>query len=116
MTITSLATSTVSWMVTHPSIDWAHGCLTSVIRLQMVTPCQQGYQHLSEPVLNGFFLFQFCIIVDQNQNFSFGILNYTYMYQLIEKVVRNNQNFDIFQSPLDLSIILFLELKHLSKF
>ena len=26
------------------------------------------------------------------------------MYQLIEKVVGNNQNFDIFQSPLDLSI------------
>ena len=38
------------------------------------------------------------------------------MYQLIEKVFGNNQNFDIFQSPLDLSIILFLELKHLSKF
>ena len=33
------------------------------------------------------------------------------MYQLIEKVVGNNRNFDIFQSPLDLSIILFLELK-----
>ena len=38
------------------------------------------------------------------------------MYQLIEKVVGNNRNFDIFQSPLDLSIILFLELKPLSKF
>ena len=29
------------------------------------------------------------------------------MYQLIEKVVGNNQNFDISQSSLDLSIILF---------
>ena len=38
------------------------------------------------------------------------------MYQLIEKVVGNNQNFDIFQSPLNLSIILFLQLKHLLKF
>ena len=38
------------------------------------------------------------------------------MYQLIEKVVGNNQSFDIFHSPLDLSIILFLELKHLSQF
>ena len=38
------------------------------------------------------------------------------MYQLIEKVVGNKQNFDIFQSPLDLSIILFLELKLLLKF
>ena len=38
------------------------------------------------------------------------------MYQLIEKVVGNNQNLDIFQSPLDLSIILCLELKHLLKF
>ena len=38
------------------------------------------------------------------------------MYQLIEKVDGNNRNFDIFQSSLDLSIILFLELKHLSQF
>ena len=38
------------------------------------------------------------------------------MDQLIEKVVGNNQNFDIFQLSLDLSIILFLEQKHLSKF
>ena len=29
------------------------------------------------------------------------------MYQLIEKVIRNWQNFAVFQSPLDLSIILF---------
>ena len=29
-------------MVTHPSIDQAHGCLTSVIRPWMVTPCQWG--------------------------------------------------------------------------
>ena len=42
MTITSLATSTVSWMVTHPSSDRAHGCLTSVIRPWMVVPCQRG--------------------------------------------------------------------------
>ena len=42
MTITSLATSTVSWIFTHPSIDWAHGCLTSVIGLRMVAPCQRG--------------------------------------------------------------------------
>ena len=42
MTITSLAASTVSWMVAHPSIDWAHGCLTSVIRPWMVAPCQRG--------------------------------------------------------------------------
>ena len=41
---------------------------------------------------------------------------YTYMYQLIEKVIGNWQNFAVFQSPLDLSIILFLELKHLAKF
>ena len=38
------------------------------------------------------------------------------MYQLIGKLIGNNQNFDISQSPLDLSIILFLELKHLSNF
>ena len=38
------------------------------------------------------------------------------MYQLIEKVIGNNQNFDISQSSLDLSIILFLELKHLLNF
>ena len=61
-------------------------------------------------------LFQFCTIVDQNRNFDFGSFNYTYMYQLIEKVVRNKQNFTVFQSPLDLSIILFLELKCLVKF
>ena len=42
MTITSLAASTVSWMVTHPSIDWAHARLTSVIGLRMVAPCQRG--------------------------------------------------------------------------
>ena len=62
------------------------------------------------------FLFQFYTIVDQNQNFDFGILNCAYVYQLIEKVFGNNRNFNIFQSLLDLSIILFLELKHLSKF
>ena len=61
------------------------------------------------------FLFQFYTIVNQNQNFDFSILNCTYMDQLIEKVVGNNQNFDIFQSPLNLSIILFLELKHFIK-
>ena len=38
------------------------------------------------------------------------------MYQLIEKVIGNNQNFNISQSSLDLSIILFLELKHLLNF
>ena len=42
MTITSLATSTVSWMVTHPGIDQAHVCLTSVIGPWMVAPCQRG--------------------------------------------------------------------------
>ena len=42
MTITSLATSTVSWTVTHPSIDRAHGCVTSVIGPRMVAPCQRG--------------------------------------------------------------------------
>ena len=31
-------------MVTHPSIDWAHGCLTSVIGPWMVAPCQRGSQ------------------------------------------------------------------------
>ena len=36
MTITSLATSTVSWTVTHPGIDWALSCLTSVIGPWMV--------------------------------------------------------------------------------
>ena len=40
VTTTSLAASTVSWMVTHPSIDWAHGCLTSVIGPRMASPCQ----------------------------------------------------------------------------
>ena len=40
--ITSLAASTVTWTVTHPSIDQAHGCLTSVIRPWMVAPCQRG--------------------------------------------------------------------------
>ena len=29
-------------MVTHPSIEWAHSCLTSVIGPWMVTPCQHG--------------------------------------------------------------------------
>ena len=32
----------VSQMVTHPSTNWAHGCLTSVIGLWMVAPCQWG--------------------------------------------------------------------------
>ena len=25
-------------MVTHPSMNWAHGCLTSVINQEMLTP------------------------------------------------------------------------------
>ena len=29
-------------MVTHPSVDQAHGCLTSVIGPRMVAPCQRG--------------------------------------------------------------------------
>ena len=62
------------------------------------------------------FLFQFYTIVNRNQNFDFGTSNCTYMYQLMEKVVGNNWNFNIFQSSLNLSIILFLELKHLLKF
>ena len=40
----------------------------------------------------------------------------TYLHQLIEKVNGNWQNFTVVHSPLDLSIILFLELKHLAKF
>ena len=39
-----------------------------------------------------------------------------YLYQLIEKVNGNWRNFAIVHPPLDLSIILFLELKHLAKF
>ena len=35
------------------------------------------------------FLFQSYTIVDQNQNFNFGTLKCTYMYELIEKVVGN---------------------------
>ena len=53
MTITSLATSTVSWMVTHPSIDQAHGCLTSVIGPWMVTPCQRGSVEVGVGVVEG---------------------------------------------------------------
>ena len=53
MTITSLATSTVSWMVTHPSIDRAHGCLTSVIGPQMVAPCQRGSFNSYSMLLTG---------------------------------------------------------------
>ena len=63
-----------------------------------------------------FFLFQFYTIVIQNQKFNFGSIKSTYLYQLIEKVKGNWQNFTVVHSPLDLSIILFLELKHLAKF
>ena len=35
-------TSSASQTVTHPSINQAHGCPTSVIGLQMVVPCQRG--------------------------------------------------------------------------
>ena len=38
--VTSLAATSVAQMVTHPSTNWAHSCLTSVIRPQMVAPCQ----------------------------------------------------------------------------
>ena len=38
--ITSLAATSMSQMVTHPSTNRAQSCLTSVIRLQMVAPCQ----------------------------------------------------------------------------
>ena len=51
MTITSLAASTVSWTVTHPGIDWVHGCLTSVIGLWMVTSCQQGSLYNDETIM-----------------------------------------------------------------
>ena len=37
------------------------------------------------------------------------------MYQLIEKVIGNLQNFTVIHSPLDLSIILLLEHKTISK-
>ena len=40
-----LAASTEYWTVTHPSIDQAHGCLTSVIRPQMVAPFQWGWSN-----------------------------------------------------------------------
>ena len=40
--MTSLAATSLSQMVTHPSINQAQSSLTSVIRLWMVTPCQQG--------------------------------------------------------------------------
>ena len=63
-----------------------------------------------------FFLFQFYTIFIQNQNFDFGSIQIHHMYQLIEKVIGNWQNFTIFHSPLYLSIILFLELKRLVKF
>ena len=43
VTITSLAASTVSWIFAPPSINWACGCLTSVIGPLMVAPCQRGY-------------------------------------------------------------------------
>ena len=38
----SLAATSVSKVVTHPSINWAQSCLTSVIGPWMITPCQQG--------------------------------------------------------------------------
>ena len=41
VSITSLAATSVSQMVTHPSSNQGQSCLTSVLRLQMVTPCQQ---------------------------------------------------------------------------
>ena len=63
-----------------------------------------------------FFLFQFYTIVIQNRNFNFGSIKSTYLYQLIEKVNGNWQNFTVVHSPLNLSIILFLELKRLVKF
>ena len=40
VSITSLAATGVSQMVTHPSTNQAQGCLTSVFGLWMVTPCQ----------------------------------------------------------------------------
>ena len=30
-------------MVTHPSTNWIHGCLTSVINHEMLTPSYQAY-------------------------------------------------------------------------
>ena len=39
---TSLAATSVSQTVTHPGTNWAQSCLTSVLGLQIVTPCQQG--------------------------------------------------------------------------
>ena len=63
-----------------------------------------------------FFLFQFYTIVVQNRNFNFSSIQIHHMYQLIEKVIGNWRNFTVVHSPLNLSIILFLELKHLAKF
>ena len=42
VSITSLAATSVSQTVTHPSTNWAQSCLTSVSGLWMVTPCQWG--------------------------------------------------------------------------
>ena len=40
VSITSFTATSVSQMVTHPSTNWTHSCLTSVIGLQVVAPCQ----------------------------------------------------------------------------
>ena len=38
-----LVATSVSQMVTHPSTNWAHSCLTSVIILWAVAPCQRSF-------------------------------------------------------------------------
>ena len=62
------------------------------------------------------FLFQFYTIIDQNQNFDFGSIQIHLLASTNREVMGNWQNFTVFHSPLNLSIILFLELKHLAKF
>ena len=55
------------------------------------------------------------MIVNQNRNFDFDSFEIHHLYQLIEKVMGIYQNFDIFHSLLNLSLILLSECETISE-
>ena len=61
------------------------------------------------------FSFQFYTIVIQYQNFDIGSFETHQLYQLIEKVMEIYQNFDIFHSLLDLSLVFLSERETISE-
>ena len=61
------------------------------------------------------FSFQFYTIFIQNRSFNIGSFETHHLYQLIEKVMGIYQNFNIFHSLLDLSLIFLSEHETISK-